>query len=254
METKYLEEVSGSMKRREQGMSRFSDGSSPLLVMSTATSYVNQEPGKSNNDDDNYSEKAILLYAYHMHYARQYDQQWRRFCVFLMHMYLKTVGSSSTCDAMPFRYELEESRLNLLPDDVLHIILEYFDAQMLCSFSMTSKIYQTLCLREEYWKMLLNLVFNVDTDCYVMKASSKKDKNKNCKICKNARDHCNAYHDDNDDQNDNNDDISSPSMKEIYKNTHNTIRNLLFQKSTENLSSNIFNSPMIFPRNVRLFA
>ena len=209
METKYLEEVSGSMKRREQGMSRFSDGSSPLLVMSTATSYVNQEPGKSNNDDDNYSEKAILLYAYHMHYARQYDQQWRRFCVFLMHMYLKTVGSSSTCDAMPFRYKLEESRLNLLPDDVLHIILEYFDgreiffftcysctlpillhyyniiqylvAQMLCSFSMTSKIYQTLCLREEYWKMLLNLVFNVDTDCYVMKASSKKDKNKNCK-------------------------------------------------------------------------
>ena len=110
---------------------------------------------------------------------------------------------------------------------------------------MTSKMFQIPCSREQYWKILLNTVFSVDTDCYVMKNSSKLEKTK-CKNCMRVEVENDEY--------DLNRVMSSPSMKEIYKNTHIVIRNLFCQKTTEGLSSNIFNTPMTLPENVRLFA
>ena len=120
---------------------------------------------------------------------------------------------------------------------------------MLCSFSMTSKIYQVPCSQEKYWKKLLNVTFGVDTDCYIMKTSSKSGKIENCKKFNSVRKNYSVY----DDQNDDNNIVSVPTMKEIYKNTYIVIQNLLFQRSTENFSINV-NSPMVLSNNVRLFA
>ena len=57
---------------------------------------------------------------------------------------------------------------------------------MLCRLSMTSKMFQTPCSREQYWKRLLNAAFSVDTDCYVMKTSCKDDRRKKCERDKKA--------------------------------------------------------------------
>ena len=120
------------LKRNAEQTSCISDPVSPTFGMSTTTSYVDQEPGNSSNYKNN-KEDAIILYAYNMHYARQYDEEWKLFCLFLMHMYLKTVRSSSST---ALYYGLEECRLNLLPDDILHIILEYFDGKECLSLSL----------------------------------------------------------------------------------------------------------------------
>lgn len=96
----------------------------------------------------------------------------------------------------------------------------------------------------------MTVVFNVDTNCYVMKTSVKfqSDKRSGISNCKKCNDE--GYDDDYSDVAE----ITSPSMKEIYRQTHVGIQGLLRQKNTENLSSNIFNSPVALPQNIRLFA
>ena len=102
----------------------------------------------------------------------------------------------------------------------------------------------------------MTVVFNVDTNCYVMKTSVKFQSDKrggisNCKKCNGKKeDDLEGYDDDHSDVAE----ITSPSMKEIYRQTHVGIQGLLRQKNTENLSSNIFNSPVALPQNIRLFA
>ena len=118
-------EVSGGLNRGFPQVHRIHDHS-PEMVIPTAAP-LDQDPGKSVFDEND-DKRAVLLYAHHMHYARQNDEQWRLFCAYLMHMYLKKVTSFP--GVLPVRSGLgEESRLSSLPDDILHILLEYFDGK-----------------------------------------------------------------------------------------------------------------------------
>lgn len=99
---------------------------------------------------------SLLKYAHHLHYARLYDRDWAAYCEILVVLLWPNLARRRGLVSYTVVTEIED-----FPNDILQILLSYFDAKSLCAISMTCRLFHEYASNEKYWEHLLISKFNL---------------------------------------------------------------------------------------------
>ena len=97
-------------------------------------------------------ELSLLKYAHHLHYARSYDAEWAAYC--------ERISAFLWPNEISVMSHGNITKIEKFPNDIIMIILSYFDARSLCSIAMTCRLFHEYASDEEYWESLLVAKFN----------------------------------------------------------------------------------------------
>ena len=115
-------------------------------------------------ENENPPQRSLLKYAHHLHYARLYDREWAAYCETLTLLLWPNLPTKIWLPSSTVLIEFED-----FPNDVLMIILSYFDAKSLCAIAMTCRLFHEYASNEKYWEHLLISKFNLKSSQYIIK-------------------------------------------------------------------------------------